>query len=74
VENVLKDLTSDPNVLAIYQAGSLSNQGGKEVDKEKLEVIKVGSLAVIAVSLAIIAWKMRKIVNYLYDLVQLSVN
>jgi hypothetical protein len=43
------------------------------VNKEQLEVIKVGCLAVIAVSLAIIAWKMGKVVNYLYDIVQLSV-
>ncbi|MDR7001114.1 hypothetical protein [Neobacillus niacini] len=44
------------------------------MDKEKLEVIKVGSLVIMAISLGIIAWKMVWVVNYLYDLVKLSVN
>jgi hypothetical protein len=44
------------------------------VDKGKLELIKVVSLAVIAISSAIIAWRMGKVVNYLYDLVMLSGN
>jgi hypothetical protein len=39
------------------------------VDKDNLELIKVVSLAVIAISSAIIAWRMGKVVNYLYDLV-----
>ncbi|MGZ9815647.1 hypothetical protein ACXM0N_06915 [Peribacillus simplex] len=44
------------------------------MDKGKLELIKVVSLAVIAISSAIIAWGMGKVVNYLYDLVMLSGN
>jgi uncharacterized membrane protein YqgA involved in biofilm formation len=39
------------------------------VNKDQLEVLKVGSLAIIAISLAIIAWKMGKVVNLLHDLV-----
>ncbi|MDM5311246.1 hypothetical protein [Peribacillus frigoritolerans] len=44
------------------------------MDKDKLELIKVVSLAVIAISSAIIAWRMGKVINYLYDLVMLSGN
>ncbi|MGW8429285.1 hypothetical protein ACWGJQ_28300 [Peribacillus simplex] len=44
------------------------------MDKGKLELIKVVSLAVIAISSSIIAWRMGKVVNYLYDLVMLSGN
>ncbi|WP_411334338.1 hypothetical protein ACK1LH_01965 [Metabacillus indicus] len=36
--------------------------------KYALELIKVVSLAIIAISLAIIAWRMGDVVNYLYDL------
>ncbi|MDM5291814.1 hypothetical protein QUF81_00685 [Peribacillus simplex] len=42
------------------------------MDKGKLELIKVVSLAVIAISSGIIAWRMGKVVNYLYDLVMLG--
>ncbi|WP_338788233.1 hypothetical protein [Metabacillus sp. FJAT-53654] len=38
------------------------------MDKDKLELIKVGSLAVIAISLAVIAWRMGKVVSYLFDI------
>lgn len=38
------------------------------MEKNTLELIKVGSLAVIAISLAIIAWRMGDVVNYLYDI------
>ncbi|WP_268874500.1 hypothetical protein [Rossellomorea aquimaris] len=38
------------------------------MEKDTLELIKVGSLAVIAISLAIIAWRMGDVVNYLYDI------
>ncbi|MGM1036026.1 MAG: hypothetical protein ACQEXK_27120 [Bacillota bacterium] len=44
------------------------------MNKDNLELIKVVSLAVIAISSAIIAWIMGKVVNYLYDLVMLSGN
>ncbi|WHX98037.1 hypothetical protein [Neobacillus sp. DY30] len=48
--------------------------GGNFVNKDQLEVIKVGSLAVIAISLVIIAWKMEKVVKLLHDLVIVSGN
>ncbi|WP_280512981.1 hypothetical protein [Rossellomorea vietnamensis] len=38
------------------------------MEKDTVELIKVGSLAVIAISLAIIAWRMGDVVNYLYDI------
>jgi hypothetical protein len=38
------------------------------LEKDTLELIKVGSLTVIAISLAIIAWRMGDVVNYLYDI------
>jgi len=38
------------------------------MSKEKLEVIKVGSLVVIAISLAVIAWKMEGVLEYLYQI------
>jgi hypothetical protein len=38
------------------------------LEKDTVELIKVGSLAVIAISLAIIAWRMGDVVNYLYDI------
>jgi hypothetical protein len=38
------------------------------LEKDQLELIKVGSLAVIAISLAIIAWRMGDVVKYLYDI------
>ena len=38
------------------------------MNKEKLEVIKVGSFVVIAISLAIIAWKMEGVIEYLYQI------
>ncbi|WP_268788376.1 hypothetical protein [Rossellomorea vietnamensis] len=38
------------------------------MEKDNLELIKVGSLAVIAISLAVIAWRMGDVVNYLYDI------
>ena len=38
------------------------------MNKEKLEVIKVGSLVVIAISLAVIAWKMEGMLEYLYQI------
>lgn len=47
---------------------------GKIVNKEQLEVIKVGSLVIIAISLEIIAWRMGSVVNLLKDLVMVSGN
>ena len=44
------------------------------MDKGKLELIKVVSIAVIAISSAVIAWRMGNVINYLYDLVMLSGN
>ncbi|WP_316568903.1 hypothetical protein [Neobacillus sp. YIM B06451] len=38
------------------------------MNKQKLEVIKAGSLVVIAISLAVIAWKMDGVINYLYQI------
>ncbi|WP_286675931.1 hypothetical protein [Rossellomorea vietnamensis] len=36
--------------------------------KDTIELIKVGSLVVIAISMAVIAWRMGDVVNYLYDI------
>gem|GEM_PF-6233583 len=44
------------------------------MNKELLEVIKVGSLVIIAISLGIIAWRMGSVVNLLKDLVLVSGN
>ncbi|WP_342043881.1 hypothetical protein [Bacillus sp. OTU2372] len=44
------------------------------MNKDQLEVIKVGSLAIIAISLVIITWKMGKMVKLLHDLVIVSGN
>jgi hypothetical protein len=48
--------------------------GGNFVNKEQLEVIKVGSLVIIAISLGIIAWRMGSVVDLLKDLVMVSGN
>lgn len=38
------------------------------MSKEKLEVIKVGSLVVIAISLAVIAWKIDGLIGFLFQI------
>lgn len=38
------------------------------MEKDSVELIKVGSLVVIAISMAVIAWRMGDVVNYLYDI------
>lgn len=48
--------------------------GVNDVNKDQFEVIKVGSLVIIAISLVVIAWKMGKLVNLLHDLVIVSGN
>jgi hypothetical protein len=48
--------------------------GGNFVNREQLEVIKVVSLVIIAISLGIIAWRMGSVVNLLKDLVLVSGN
>lgn len=42
------------------------------MNKDKLEVIKVVSLAIIAISTAVISWRMGEVISYLSDLVQLT--
>jgi uncharacterized membrane protein YqgA involved in biofilm formation len=48
--------------------------GVNKVNKEQIDVIKVGCLAIIAISLGIIAWRMGKVINLLHDLVMVSGN
>ncbi|GGF28810.1 hypothetical protein GCM10010954_29870 [Halobacillus andaensis] len=44
------------------------------MNRDPLELVKVVSLAIIAVSMAVIAWRLGKVADYLYDLVMLSGN
>lgn len=43
-------------------------EGDKEMNKDKLEYIKVASLVVIAISLSVIAWKTVSQVNVLHEI------
>jgi hypothetical protein len=44
------------------------HEGDREMNKDKLEYIKVASLVVIAISLSIIAWKTVSQVNVLHEI------